>query len=282
MRVYPWRYRTIFLALTAIIDATSLGYYTAATQAAPAAKIASGLLRLCFDVFVLALSARLVAVDEVEAHWVGICHLSALTTLAAIFRTVSLILPSSHGQIDSLGSGGKNGFEWASLALLIVSVVLAINTPRGPPLHFAPERIYSPKMLESFTEKDVGSANVCAVVQSSVFDFLLFSFTTAIANLGHTAESLEVRDLPIVPASYRASNHFAKMRNATLKDEQEQEKANLERRAYGQKKMAKWFWQKEGTGFPLLLRLLRINASVIAVQATLAGVTAISYYIPAW
>lgn len=235
-----------------------------------------------FDIYVLGVSTRLINVDETASHWKGICHISGLTLVAFSLRTVSLLLPTTHEQVNALQLKDRNAFEWIALAFISLSLLIAINIPRGPPLHFRAEQIYSPKMLETFYSEDPSLDNVCAVVQSSVFSFLLFSYTTVVANLGHTSESLEVRDLPIVPASYRASNHFANMRKATLEDEEKKAAEAEERRFSGHKRKTKRFWQKEGSGFPLLMRLFRINKRNISVQIILATVTAVSYYFPAW
>jgi len=270
------------LVLASAVDSVALGYFFTFAEHIDGATIIASTLRLIFDVYLLVLSVRLIGVDDVERHWEGVCHLCALTTIDVCLRATSLILPVDRGHVNALEDAGSDGLEWASFVLLIIACVTSVNAPRGPPLHYPPEMIYSPKILESFNTVPQSADNVCAVVQSSVWDFIFFSYTTAVANLGHTRESLEVQDLPIVPASYRASNLFAKMRLATVEDEDEKQKRRLERRIHGQKRAKKWFWQRQGSGFPLLARLARINAFPLGVEVGLAAVTAMLYYAPAW
>ena len=261
------------------MDAITLGYSFTSTEQIEGAEITANVLQLFFDAYAFALSVNLIGVDEVEEHWEGVCHLSALTAVDVFLRAIPLVLPVGHGQVDTLENADGHGLEWASLVFLVLACITAVNTPRGPPLHYRPEKIYSPKMLESFNEVHQSPDNVCTIVQSSVWDFLLFSYTTAVANLGHTRESLEVQDLPIVPASYRASNLFAEMRLATVGDEK---KSRLERRMHSHKPAKKWFWQRQGSGFPLLARLARVNIAPLSVEIALAAVTAMLYYAPAW
>lgn len=245
-------------------------------------ETAASVLRLALDLFVLALSIRLVAINETGLHWEYICHISALTSLAVCLRAVSLLLPTHPFDVNVLDESNGRGLEYASLAFLVAAACIVVTIRGGPPLHYRPERIYSPKMLESFKDVPHTEDNVCAVVQLSVLDSLLFSYTTPVANLAHTSESLEVRDLPIVPAGYRASNLFAKMRLTTIQDEEKRANDRMERRLHRNKSSRQWFWQKEGSGFPLLTRLIRINKTPLLAEVALAGVTAIFYYIPLW
>lgn len=270
------------LVVASAIDTVTFGYFFTFPGQIESAEITANALRLSFDGYVLWMSVNLIGVDEVERHWERVCHLSALTTVDVLLRAFSLILPGRHGQVNALENGASNRLEWASLIFLAIGCVTAVNIPRGPPLHYSPEKIYSPKIVETFNEMSQSAGNVCAVVQSSVWDFLLFGYTTAVANLGHTRESLEVQDLPIVPASYRASNLFSKMRLATLEDEEKKRESRSERRAHGQRHVNKWFWQRQGSGFPLLARLARINAAPLTVEIALAAITAMLYYAPAW
>lgn len=260
----------------------SLGYLITFAQSVDDAEIVAGVLHLLLDLFMLVLSVHLIGINEVHAHWKYICHISVLTSTAVCLRAVSLLLPSLPLQTTLLDQANSPGFEWASLALLTVACCVIVTMRSGPPLHYRPENIYSPKMLESFSTVPLPEDNVCAVVQASVVESLLFSYTTAVANLAHTSESLEVRDLPIVPAIYRASNLFARMRTATVQDEQKRAETRMKRQAHGQKSSKKWFWQREGSGFPLLARLARINRTALLIEISLAAVTAIFYYIPFW
>lgn len=268
---------TLFLAVVTSIDAVMFGYFVTLGPYAERDEIAASVLRLALDLFMLALSMRLFAINETNLQWEYICHLSSLTSLAVCLRAVSLLLPTHPFDVTVLDHSNGRDLEYASLAFLVAACCITLTIRCGPPLHYRPELIYSPKMLESFKDVSHSEDNVCAVVQSSVLDSLLFSYTTPVANLAHTSESLEVRDLPIVPAGYRASNLFAKMRFATVQDEEKRSNDRMERRLNGKKSPSLWFWQKEGSGFPLLARLARINSTPLLLELALAGVTAIFY-----
>jgi hypothetical protein len=268
------------------VQAVQLGYVISSNLEDRDALLASGVLQLIAYIYILVFAVMSVAQDDVERHWSSIIHISAITSVAVFFLSLSAVMPSRSvlpTVVLTSNSSVMSIFYGISLALLLVACIIAINTPRGPPLHFPASRLYSPKLLES--SAPLAHNNVCGVVQASVWDFLLFSYTTAIVKLGHTAESLEIRDLPIIPASARAAALFSAMRAANFADATRQEKLRQRRRTEGRggaKRTRRWWWQKEGSGWPLLFRLARINASGFIVLMTLAAVTAVLYYVPAW
>lgn len=51
--------------------------------------------------------------------------------------------------------------------------------------------------------------NQTCILGASVWDTLLFSYTTKVVMLGNTAETLNIGDLPIVPADMRATSNYA-------------------------------------------------------------------------
>ena len=101
---------------------------------------------------------------------------------------------------------------------------------------------------------------------ASVWDILLFSYTTKVVMLGNSAESLEIGDLPIVAADMRATTIFANMRAA----------------------MRRWklrigSWRPApGSGIELAYRILRVNIWTLAVIIVLASLSAILFYVPAF
>lgn len=103
-----------------------------------------------------------------------------------------------------------------------------------------------------------------AVPGASVWDFLLFSYTTKVVNLGNVAESLETGDLPIVPADIRATSNYAIMRSAI-------HKFNL--------RIFRWT-PTLGSGWALGYRLIRVNTAGFLTQAALASVAAGLFYVP--
>ena len=103
------------------------------------------------------------------------------------------------------------------------------------------------------------------VPDASVWDIVLFSYTTKVVMLGYTAISLEIGDLPIVPANMRATTIFARMKHAVRTV-----------------KLSGRWKPKPGSGAELAYRLLRVNGLAMVVQICLATVTAMLFYAPAF
>jgi hypothetical protein len=108
-------------------------------------------------------------------------------------------------------------------------------------------------------------SNVMSIVGASVWDTLLFSYTTKVVMLGNVAESLDIGDLPIVPADMRATFNYAAMK-----------------RAGREIKLRIGSWSpKPGSGWSLLWRLARLNAAPLTWELCLASVAAVLFYTPA-
>ncbi|KDQ21679.1 hypothetical protein BOTBODRAFT_26106 [Botryobasidium botryosum FD-172 SS1] len=251
----------LVLSLLVGVNAGSVGWLIVTDEGSKPA-VASAVLRLVFSLYLLVLCVLSLSQSTIETHWPTTIHLSALTTFAFSIFGASALLP-----VDSLASAVRSdaasSLTLTSIALLFVAAIITSTMPRGPPVYFPAEKIYSPKTLQSstFARKD----NVCGIVQSSVIDFLLFSYTTPIVLLGYTAESLDIADLPIVPLDMRAVTIFTRMRHAmkTIK------------------LRGRWA-SKPGTGWTLMWRLIRVNGRGFLIQTTLAAVSAILYYVPAF
>jgi len=100
---------------------------------------------------------------------------------------------------------------------------------------------------------------------ASVWDSLLFSYTTKVVLLGSTVESLDIGDLPIVPGSMRATSLFRSMRSALST-------IRLKRLI---------FWDiRPGSGWELAYRLAYVNRAGYVAQMALASVGAVLYYAP--
>lgn len=84
--------------------------------------------------------------------------------------------------------------------------------------------------------------------------------------LGNTAESLEIGDLPIVPADMRATAIYTSMRAAMRRW-----------------KLQVWSWTpRPGSGIELGYRLIRVNAAPMTMVITLAVACAVLFYAPAF
>ena len=100
---------------------------------------------------------------------------------------------------------------------------------------------------------------------ASVWDQLLFSYTTKVVMLGNTAESLNIGDLPIIQGTMRATYLFRCMRS-TLSTT----------------RLKRFFlWDiRPGNGWELAYRLAHVNRTAFATQMILASIGAVLYYAP--
>lgn len=267
------------LSLAAIIETISLGW-SASSGNNTREELATYALRTFFASYTLTLSIRSFTQDQTK-HFSTICHISALTFLA----TVSVALITIVSTADGHGYAGSDGAisGWVVLALDFCAFMVASTMPRGPPRHYPPNLIYSEKTLEASTticqDNVCGTISTCSppsslfllisiliifgTVAASVFATLLFSYTTRVVKLGRSTTSLEVADLPIVPASMRATTLFSRMKRALLLP-------------------PPFFKTKRGSGWGLLWRLVRLNWRVFVAEMCLSAAAAVLYYGPAF
>ena len=99
---------------------------------------------------------------------------------------------------------------------------------------------------------------------ASPWSRLVFSYTTKVVWLGNLAQSLDIGDLPILPAGNRASVNYTKMRNAIH---------NFRISFFGWK-------PTPGSGWQIVLRLARLNWIIFTTEALLSAVVATAYYSP--
>ncbi|TFK92526.1 multidrug resistance-associated ABC transporter [Polyporus arcularius HHB13444] len=224
-------------------------------------------LHVAFALYTLVLSGLSIN-QTYAAHTKSIIHLCVLTFAATILLGTTAILPSTPfpgtGTSILSISGAPSALWYTVIALYAVCLCIVVTTPRGPRLHFPTENIYSEKTLMQITSKY--DDNVCGITGASVWDILLFSYTTKVVMLGNTAESLEIGDLPVVAADMRATTIYANMRAA----------------------MRRWKLKvgsrrpKPGSGIELAYRLLRVNAWTMTMIMFLAAISATMFYLPAF
>ncbi|KAI9510285.1 ATP-binding cassette transporter [Russula earlei] len=252
----------IVFAVTVSLDAIALGF---AVSRPSWTVTATYLLHVLFAVYLLVLAIHSVGKNTIYSHTENFIHLSVLTTLAFALLTFTALFPRDRS--SALAEDSLPHFLqvvwYVVLGLFTLSATVAVTTPLGPPLNFPVSRIYSEKVVAAITNKDVD--NVSGVTGASVWDTLLFSYTTKVVLLGNTAESLDIGDLPIVPGSMRATYLFRSMRSALST-------IRLNR---------SMFWDiRRGSGWELAYRLAYVNRAGFMAQISLASVGAALYYAP--
>lgn len=225
-------------------------------------RVATYALHICYALYLLGVAAFAVNRSDVERHPESIWHLAALTTLPAFCMSFTAILPSDP-VVASVEIVQR--LWYAVLGLYIVACVVSWTTPLGPRLHYPPSAIYSPSTVKKITNPEaLAGENVTGIVGASPWDILFFSYTTKVVMLGNTAESLDIGDLPIVPANMRATFNYASMKSATR---------NIKFR-FGS-------WRPTpGSGATLAYRLFRVNFWGLVAQFLLAATAAMLFYAP--
>lgn len=250
---------TFMLAVILVLQTISLAWFATAGYTA---NIVAYALHVAFALYVLVLTVHSLPQDSQTAHTTSILHIGILTINIAFLLSITAILPSSQNPVASFVRIPFTLPIWyTSFGLYVFTALVAMTTPLGPPLNFPPSQIYDEKTVSQITNKS--SNNVCGIVGASIWETLMFSYTTKVVMLGNQAASLEIGDLPIVPGDMRATAIYASMRNAMRT-------IQLKR------------WKpKPGSGFELGYRLARLNVRVVVTQMAMASVTAVLFYAPA-
>ena len=274
---------SILFALLVVDHAIGLGWAVASGDgyAVPST------LHLITFAYLLTLSASNLSAKTILTSWPVVIHISALTALSSLLQATSLLLPSERPSISSPEDESNGTMFWfTSWVLTTVAMMLSWTIPRGPSRYFPPERVFTLKSLANMPS--LVRNNVSTVVSTSVWgmnkinslDFghtltfrltgtVFFQYTTAVVMLGYTAESLEIRDLPILPASFRATSIFTDFRQRIKK---------------GTTVLPSFMpWRvKCNSPADLGLKLFAANKWAIMALSCLAAISATLFYVPAF
>ncbi|KAJ7190424.1 multidrug resistance-associated ABC transporter [Mycena pura] len=219
-------------------------------------------LHQCFAVYVFAVAVSSIRRQTVSAHAESIWHLSSLTFSSVALTGFIALLPSEDPAVVATGFSVLPSLWYIWFALQVLVFFVAVNTPCGPSLHYPPSAIYSEKTAQAITNKD--EDNVAGVCGASPFSLIFFSYSAKVVMLGNTAASLEIGDLPILPADMRATFHYAAMvrilRTATPS-------------------IGSWR-PKPGSGATLAYQLVRANYRGLAALIALSFVAGALFYLP--
>ncbi|KAG9313459.1 hypothetical protein JVU11DRAFT_5783 [Chiua virens] len=254
---------SVLLAAILILQSISLGWIFSTEEGD--GNLIYG-LHASYAFYLAALAVRSVYQNAVESHSESMIHLAVLTLVPTILLFATAILPTSQPITISMlqSSLGPTllGIWYTVLSLYFVATVIVFTIPTGPPLHYPSETLYSEKTLKAVMNRDEN--NVSGVVGTSVWGYLLFNYTTKVVMLGYTSESLEIGDLPVVPANMRGTNLYTAMRR-TIRTV---------------KWSLRWWRPSVGSGWELAYRLLRVNAGPLLALVSLAAVSAVLFYAP--
>jgi hypothetical protein len=120
--------------------------------------------------------------DIPDIHFTQVVHIGTVTTIGTLVYGSIVILPSSEIVISGEAVDAISwGLRHAVLALYAAACVISLNIPRGPPMYFPPEQIYSEKTVASITTRY--QDNVCGIVSDSIIGMLLFSYSTKVPHI---------------------------------------------------------------------------------------------------
>ena len=98
-------------------------------------------------------------------HSLAIAHLSFLLTIQVFSMGAIFLLPTSEG-ISGIRDFPHIGTWRIDFICTFLSWMIVVTTPNAPPTHYPPERIYSPKTLE--TSGNFPKANVSGEYSTSI------------------------------------------------------------------------------------------------------------------
>lgn len=208
--------------------------------------------------------------DETRTHWPSTIHLAAGTltqflALGLVATWPTQPFPSKATTVASVGSQ----FDFIQ-ALTIALPILhfpplwcALILRRGPPMYLPFDALYPTKITEAVPQGaeclDPDIPNVTAEVQVTVVEWCLFTYASVVIERAKVRDSMEVWDLPILPANMRALFNYLSIKSV-----------------YGRRRHR--LGKKEG--YNLLLKLAKVNKDLLLAQTALAVITGVGYYAP--
>ncbi|KAJ6516269.1 multidrug resistance-associated ABC transporter [Mycena sanguinolenta] len=246
----------ICILLATLLSIQVTGHAWLIFHAGQKIAIKVSILDVCYSLYLFCLG--ITCVHLLERHSEFMWQLTTLTTLPAVLLLFSAITPDIQTSATS-----PLWFSRSVLSLYVVLSLTTLNTPLGPPLHYPFSAIYPQDTVDSMSSADI-TENVTGVVGSSPWSTLYFSYVRKVVLLGARLEDLEIADLPVVPASLRATFNY-----------------EMIKKMIQYKKLSFRFWQpRPGSGAALAYQIFHANFYGITAQAALSAAAALLYYIP--
>ncbi|KAJ6482536.1 multidrug resistance-associated ABC transporter [Mycena sanguinolenta] len=188
-----WRQLGLLVVLTAVLFITS-----------STAKSSSSAWQIAFAAYMAVLVALSLRTREQAALAYCTGTLAFLTTSGCLILLVDALIPSS-ADADFFSTR-------IILGLYLTASALALTTPRGPPLHYSPEKVYPAKLHESVSTASTSATNnVNGVVDASPLGLLFFAYISKIAAL---PAGFGVPDLPLLTADMRSVVTYSHIRQS--------------------------------------------------------------------
>ena len=168
-------------------------------------------------VITLVLSLHSIFLRDVPRHWASTIHLSILLFFQLVILATLALLPSTplpspspenRLMLDQISRWLPSLRSWLPI-LHIPPMIIISFVRRGPPLYFPLDGIYPPKITDAVPNSAPAlrhdRPNVSEEVEATVPEWLMFSYATNVVKKGNVSETMDVWDLPILPAGMRES-----------------------------------------------------------------------------
>jgi ABC-type multidrug transport system fused ATPase/permease subunit len=215
---------------------------------------------------------------EVPSHWSTTIHLAANLLIQFLVLGMLALLPSTPFpetpisfmtllyRMDAFSVPPLTAIKfltWSLPVLHFIPFFIICFIRRGPPMYLPMTEIYPAKVTDAIPaghqSLNPDIANVTAEVDVTVVEWCLYSYAGEVIERAKVNDSMDVWDLPILPASMRALPNFLHMK-----------------RVYGRRRSRLGKME----GFNLLIKLAKVNAGLLTAQTLLAIITAVGYYVP--
>lgn len=189
-------------------------------------------LNIFSNIYLLAIIVSSILEGQ-KYHSRALVYLWVLLTMKFFLMGTVSILPSPEGSSTGSPSNKALSDPWnIDLVCTFFAWLIVFFLPRGPKLHYPPEKIYSSKTISAageFPEANISDENgrrplhnsTCLLSHiflqvASLCGTLFFSYVTQVFMLGKSNKITTFDRLPILPANLRASVNMLVMRYARL------------------------------------------------------------------
>lgn len=212
------------------------------------------------------------AQNETPAHWATTIHLSVGMFTQFMVLGFLAIVPSTPMPTRPISIATTTFHPPLNLISILTSLLpvlhfvpllIILSIRRGPPMYIPVKDLLPAKIVDAIPPDhpvlNPDLPNVTAEVQETVVEWMLFSYTGELIERAKVNDSMDVWDLPILPAHLRALVNYL-----------------VFKKEYGHptNRLGKW------EGYNLLWKLAKVNKGLLIAQATLAAVTGVLYYAP--
>ncbi|GMK55034.1 hypothetical protein CspeluHIS016_0200900 [Cutaneotrichosporon spelunceum] len=210
--------------------------------------------------------------NETAPHWATTIHLAVNMFTQFLVVGFLAIVPSAPLPTKSVNVGLFVVHPPIRLISILTSVLpllqfiplfIVLNIRRGPEMYIPIKDLLPAKIVEAIPPDhpclNPDIPNVTHEVSVTIPEWMLFSYSGVLIERSKVNDSMDVWDLPILPADQRALPNYIKFKAAYGKHSQ---------------RLGKW------EGYNLLWQLAKVNKWLLIAQAGLSAVTGVLYYAP--